>query len=266
MQQLGVPGTLYIASMQHPHCWCSLSGPNIVTNVPQLLAVACLTHLLVICVWAPHPSEMPPEDDLGSLSEVCPLRLLSSFESQGTKPALPVMVMLSPILSWVQNRANSPVLCQNYPLSCSTITPPTSGLHPTSGLLSFMTVYPKSLWIIHTIRHFGFEPIAFYKIKQALANSAILLAQAIPGSTLRWVLLLGPWGGFRVVVHTTNPSPFLCDLLPPLPSTYSNSWDTFYEGLRHSSNQEAFHRLTLTWLSRTGCQALKHALTQLFPQ
>ena len=137
--------------------------------------------------------------------------------------------------------------CALSQLSCSSIISPITSLHPTSSLLSFVTAYPKSVWIIDTIIRVGFEPIAFYKIKQALANSTILLAQAIPSSTLRRALFLGPWGVFRVV-HTTIPCIFLWSLLRPLPSMYSNPWDSFYEGLRHSSNEEAFHRLTLTWV------------------
>lgn len=58
-----------------------------------------------------------------------------------------------------------------------------------------MTAHPKSLWIIHTVMWLGFEPRAFYKIKQALANNVILLAQAIPSFTPGWVLyLVLEWG------------------------------------------------------------------------
>ena len=56
-----------------------------------------------------------------------------------------------------------------------------------------MTVYPEPVWIMHAIIQLGSEPRAFYKIKQAPANSAILQAQTTPSPTRSRMLLFSPW-------------------------------------------------------------------------
>lgn len=122
-------------------------------------------------------------------------------------------------------------LSKSPPLLLLYYYPPPTSLHPTSGLLSFLTVDPKPVWIIPTMIHFGFEPSAFYKIKQAPANSAIPPAQAIPGSALSWVLLLGPGGSPGVstqLIHLTFSAASLLLSRPHTPTLgipFMRNWD-----------------------------------------
>lgn len=162
----------------------------------------------------------------------------SALGKEWINPVLPMMVVANPI---PECRAQKTPLClvKITPIPATLLLPCLLVYIPQVASSSFMTAYPKAVWITHTIIQLGSEPRAFYKIKQAPANSVNLLVQAIPGSPLRWVPLLGPQWGLQGGPWNAFPS------LPLWSSSFSpfhlfQPLGHLHEDMRLSSNQEAF--------------------------
>ena len=184
---------------EHPYLRCSGNVPNLVTDVGQLPPVTFLTHLLggpgclssgPSFLWA-VPMRWFGQPVWGLSSH--PLGFLRQPENKPSPPC-DAGGKSHPFLSAEPRRL--PCVLSNYqpPPAQLLYYSPSTSLHTLQVASSgFMTVYPEPVWIMHAIIQLGSEPRAFYKIKQAPANSAILQAQTTPSPTRSRMLLFSPW-------------------------------------------------------------------------